>query len=378
MTRNKEFLYKKERTLWVNSLVFRIKKNYRTYAMVTVLMICSVTVLAFSIAMKQRYEKIHAFDETYTCQVVSTEPKDGEAIAEGIEQENELDYWNTYEILLLDSELLHSQYDQIPHGVISCSQIKAGAKAAGLPFPYKDLKEHEVIELEHEILMSFVGSSQEDRKQQIGEKTYDVIAEEKTPYLGTMQTSADLYIVSDQTFQELQNFGVKSYLYNYRLKNPKNIEASKTYLNTLAQKNESGQYTTGVNYSQGVTNGDSWIRIMYSLCQFMFVTLVLAAGSILFLKIGNEVYEDRERYQVLEKMGIQRSVLKKSVRDEICFTYYCPFVLMVLTSWFSVHALGNVMREELFWVNVWSAGLVLALFSTICMLSVHTARKRLF
>lgn len=378
MTRNKEFIYKKERTLWVNSLVFRIKKNYRTYAMVTVLMICSVTVLAFSIAMKQRYEKIHAFDETYTCQVVSTEPKDGEAIAEGIEQENELDYWNTYEILLLDSELLHSQYDQIPHGVISCSQIKAGAKAAGLPFPYKDLKEHEVIELEHEILMSFVGSSQEDRKQQIGEKTYDVIAEEKTPYLGTMQTSADLYIVSDQTFQELQNFGVKSYLYNYRLKNPKNIEASKTYLNTLAQKNESGQYTTGVNYSQGVTNGDSWIRIMYSLCQFMFVTLVLAAGSILFLKIGNEVYEDRERYQVLEKMGIQRSVLKKSVRDEICFTYYCPFVLMVLTSWFSVHALGNVMREELFWVNVWSAGLVLALFSTICMLSVHTARKRLF
>ena len=68
MTRNKEFLYKKERTLWVNSLVFRIKKNYRTYAMVTVLMICSVTVLAFSIAMKQRYEKIHAFDEL-TCQV---------------------------------------------------------------------------------------------------------------------------------------------------------------------------------------------------------------------------------------------------------------------------------------------------------------------
>ena len=98
-----------------------------------------------------------------------------------------------------------------------------------------------------------------------------------------------------------------------------------------------------------------------------------AAGSILFLKIGNEVYEDRERYRVLEKMGIQKSVLKKSVRNEICFTYYCPFVLMVLTSWFSVHALGNVMGEDLLSVNIWSAGIVLALFSTICMLSVHTA-----
>ena len=56
-TRNKKFLYKKERNLWLNNLAFRMKKNYRTYAMVTVLMICSVTVMALSIAMKQRYDK---------------------------------------------------------------------------------------------------------------------------------------------------------------------------------------------------------------------------------------------------------------------------------------------------------------------------------
>ena len=83
----------------MNSLAFRMKKNYRTYAMVTVLMICSVTVLAFSIAMKQRYEKIHAFDRVYTCQVVSTQPKDGKEIARGIQQENELECWNTYELV---------------------------------------------------------------------------------------------------------------------------------------------------------------------------------------------------------------------------------------------------------------------------------------
>ena len=58
-------------------------------------------------------------------------------------------------------------------------------------------------------------------------------------------------------------------------------------------------------------------------------------------------------------MGIQTKVLKKSVRNEICFTYYCPFVLMVVTSWFSIHALGNVMKEEFFaGKNLWSAGIV--------------------
>lgn len=225
---------------------------------------------------------------------------------------------------------------------------------------------------------SIAGSSVGDEKQQIGEKMYEVLAVDKTPYLGALQSSADIYVVSDKTFEELEGLGVKSYLYNYRLKNPENIEASKAYLQSLVTQDENGQYTTGVNYSQAQSKQDGWIRIMYSLCQFMFVTLVLAAGSIIFLKTGNEVYEDKERYRVLEKMGIQTKVLKKSVRNEICFTYYCPFVLMVVTSWFSIHALGNVMKEELLLVNLWSAGIVLVLFSGICLLSVRTARKRLF
>lgn len=61
---------------------------------------------------------------------------------------------------------------------------------------------------------------------------------------------------------------------------------------------------TGVSYTEDSLNEDSYIRVTYSLCLFMFVTLMLAAGSIIFLKIGNEAYEDGERYEILEKMGV--------------------------------------------------------------------------
>ena len=155
------------------------------------------------------------------------------------------------------------------------------------------------------------------------------------------------------------------------------MEASRAYLNTLSQNSEDGQSFTGVNYAQIDGKQDSWIRVMYSLCVFMFVTLVLAAGSIIFLKIGNEVYEDKERYKILEKIGIQKKSLRNSVRNEICFTYYCPFVLMMITSYFSVKALGNVMKENLLLVNIWSTGIILLIFTIICMISVHTAKKKL-
>ena len=182
--------------------------------------------------------------------------------------------------------------------------------------------------------------------------------------------------MSDKTFEELKSQGSLIYIYNYRLENPGNIEASRPWLQELVQRGEEGM--TGVSYTEDSLNEDSYIRVTYSLCLFMFVTLMLAAGSIIFLKIGNEAYEDRERYEILEKMGIPRKTLGKAVRNEICFAYYCPFLLMTISSYFSVRALGEVMQEDLIRINVWSALFVLALFSLICFLSVRGAKRKLF
>ena len=38
LAQNKSYLYQKERSLWVNNLAFRLKKNYRAYAMVTIIL----------------------------------------------------------------------------------------------------------------------------------------------------------------------------------------------------------------------------------------------------------------------------------------------------------------------------------------------------
>lgn len=374
---NKRYLYKKERTLWINNLAFRMKKNYRTYAMVTVLMICSVTVMAISIAMKQRYEKITHFDQTYTYQVLSNEEKNGEEIAKGIEQENKVKFWNEMQVVMVDPSVMNSKYTYTAYGIVSFSDVKQAAQKAELPFAYKELKENQAIELSHEVLMDLSGDADENYKQKIGSETYNVIKNDNTPYFGALQNNTKIFILSDKTFSKLKNLGSITYFYNYRIQDMKNMEASRAYLNTLAQSSEDGQTFTGVNYTQIDGRQDSWIRVMYSLCIFMFVTLVLAAGSIIFLKIGNEVYEDRERYEILEKMGIQKKILRKSVRNEICFTYYCPFILMTITSYFSVKALANVMREDLFMINIWSMVIILFVFTVICVLSVYTAKKKL-
>ena len=157
----------------MNSLAFRMKKNYRTYAIVTVLMICSVTVVAISIAMKQRYEKMVNFDQTYTYQVLSSRRQDGAEIKKGIEEENTVEYWNEYEVLILPPEVMHTKFTNYVYGAVFWSQIKAGAKRAGLEFPWEEPSGN--LKLEHEILISLMGEQTRDKTIEIGTETYEVL-----------------------------------------------------------------------------------------------------------------------------------------------------------------------------------------------------------
>lgn len=375
LTKRKKFLYQKQRSLWVNNLAFRIQRNYRTYAMVTILMICSVTVLGTAIAMKQRYDKLTHFDNTFTYQVISAEKLDAQEIKEGIEKENKVEYMAEASYLLLDPGMFHTELVNYTYGIIPFSEVKNIAKQADLPFEYKELKKEEAIELSHIILMSLVGND-EDKKAQIGDFSFHVINEDDTPYLGAMQGQMDIYVLNDEIYKQLEPLGSILHMYNYKIENPSNLDASRPYLQGLARQDENGMFTVGVNFISPESRSDTWIRVMYSLCVFMFVTLILAGGSIIFIKLNNDAYEDRGRYQILKKLGIGEDILYKSMKNEIRFTYYCPFVLMTISSWFAIKALGNVMKEDLLKVNAYSAGAILVVFTLVYFISVRVFRRK--
>lgn len=372
LTENKKFLYERERNLWVNSLAYRIRRNYRTYGMVTVLMICSVTVLATSIALKQRYEKLVHFDEYYSYQITAMHRLDKGQIEKGISEKNQVLYGNEIALTMLDSTVFHEERGN--YGIVRCSVIKEAAKQANLDFTYGDMEENEAVYLSHVYLMSFL-EFDPNTMMEIGEDSYHVLAQDETAYLGRLQTVMDIYVVSDAAYEKLAPLGLECYIYSFKIADSENAEASRPYLDTLVEM-DNGNYTVGYNMILPNRGETAWIPVMYSLCVFMFVTLILAAGSIIFIKLNNDAYEDTERYKILQKLGISEEVLKRAMKHEIRFTYYCPFVLMAVTSYFSVRALGNVMKTELIMVNVYSAVAIIILFSAIYMVSVRAFQKK--
>ena len=123
------------------------------------------------------------------------------------------------------------------------------------------------------------------------------------PFLGDLQNDMSFYVLDDQDYEALISQGAEMTFYNFRIENPENLEASEDFIRSLSRQDENGNYLVGTSVVRPEDSEGAYIRITYSLCLFLFVTIILAAGSILFLKAGNDAREDRERYQVLEKAG---------------------------------------------------------------------------
>ncbi len=125
---HKTFLYRYQRTLWMNQMIYRMKKNYRTYAIVTVLMICSVTALATGVAMYDRYQTIHDFENIYTYQIFSQKDHLQNEFAREIEKYNDIEYQSYIEIVQIDPSLVNEKYEDNSYIVIPYSQLKQLAK----------------------------------------------------------------------------------------------------------------------------------------------------------------------------------------------------------------------------------------------------------
>lgn len=372
MAGRKRFLYKRWRTLWVNNIIFRMKRNYRTYAMVSVLMLCSVTALAMGFAMKNRYGEIEHFRNTWQYQVIGFEDGLDGRLRRIVEEDNEIACSGRVPLLLFEEGVVETRFTHGGYGALPWSAVRALAEEAGLEFPVPLLQDDEVVNVSQLYLMSLI-TDNSDIRVTIGGSGYRQVEEISVPYLGVLQEHISFYMVNDQVYERLRSLGTEVYLYNYRIADPGNFSVSAEKLKEL--KEARPDLYQGCTFADPSKNDVEWVKALYSICIFMFMVFVLASGSILFMRLYNDAFEDRARYKGLYKIGVDRRVLERAVACELLFTYAGPFLVMTVSSWFSVHALGKLMNTDLLLVNIISVAVILAFYAGCYFFSLPFYRK---
>ena len=237
----------------------------------------------------------------------------------------------------------------------------------------EELGEDEVIRISHPVLLSLI-TERGEKPVDIGGKTYRQILDTSTPYLGYLQESIGFYVVSDREYERLLPMGEENFIYNYRIGEPEMFAEARDRLDQMIlDMGEKGK--TGRVAVDPESNELDWVKVFYSVCIFMFLVFILASGSIMFMKLYNDAFEEKERYRVLMKMGFDRQVLKKSIGAELGASYGVTFGVMGISSFFSVGALGKMMYRDLTAVNAVSVAVVLGILAVWYVLSVEAYER---
>ena len=373
LAQNKNFLYKKERCLWINSIIFRIRKNYRTYAIASIMMISAVTVLSTSFAMKLKYDSIKEFRNVYSLQVISDEPSTNNQIKDIIEKsDNNIKYSSSLEMTVIDNELVENvQYESLGYAITSSSELKKLADDISMEFDIEEFSSDEYVELERLHLMSFA-EKKDNLEVRLNGKNYSGIGL-VVPYLGKIQENIKVFVLSDDEYKRISNIGEKINLYSYNVENPTKLKDSLSSIEKIINEKSSGM--TSYNYIDPNLTDIDWIKVTYSISAFLFLVFILASCSVLFVKIYNDSYEEKHRYRVLNKIGISKKAIHKSIRNEMRMTFGLPFMITLISSYFSTKSLSNLMEQDLIIVNIGTILCILVIYYICYRISIVRFKK---
>ena len=165
------------------------------------------------------------------------------------------------------------------------------------------------------------------------------------------------------------------YICNYKLADDTVFWEVRAAFDTIVS-NTDENYTARVAIDPYSNEGE-WIKSLHSLCIFMFLVFIMASGCIMFMKLYNDSFEEIQRYTVLRKLGFSTGTLSASIAHELVTAYLLPFAVMTVSAYFSVLALGKMMRADLFGIYVVSTVVVSAVFAAFCGLSIVAYQKTL-
>jgi len=347
LIRRKSFFYKGVNVISISNIAYRIRSNYKIYATVVILVAATITALGTAITMSYTYKSRIENKYIYTFSYASLKDINEKSIKNIIEKSN---HKITKEVNL---SLLYSDnidgYNK--YGLISFVKYSDFIRVL------KELENYELVNsmnsnLTEENRCIYVQKAGTLITLGLGEKTDEFIVNNKKfsvsekikiPFLGGVYPS-DLLIINDKTYSELERELKKINFYGIKVDNQENTKVLTKELGSIADKdrNNSMHY-----FYLDQKDSDNWVKFVYAIGCFLALVFAVATGSIVYFKIFDDANNDKEKYKILIKLGIDDSDIATSVNKQISIFFTLTLTLGVLHSIFAIRILSKMLFVNL-------------------------------
>jgi putative ABC transport system permease protein len=101
---------------------------------------------------------------------------------------------------------------------------------------------------------------------------------------------------------------------------------------------------------------------------FLGALFIMATVLIIYYKQISEGFDDKHRFEIMQKVGLSKTEVKKSIRSQVLMVFYLPLVTAVIHIAFAFEvitkllALLNLTNETLFMLTTGGTILIFAIF----------------
>ena len=361
MRKNRKFYYKANHFISVSGMMYRMKQNAAGLASICVLstgvLILLSTTICLYLGSEDSLKMQHPRNMQYTVNTeeAGIEAKIKEMTKQVLEKydtspQNELIYYNSDLVLKQEG----NGFKNIENQSFNFKNVSE------LDFilldDYNRLTGQEVKLADDEVLLYVARGRYEDTTielENITLKVKEKLTQIPVP-LGVDSLLVDNYYIvlpqRDTLAQILSAFGedlTEGAIWTYRygfdldLENDMQLQVYEELKNNFDQLEVRG-------YMGSVANSKSSVYALNGgllfLGIFLGVLFLMATVLIIYYKQISEGYDDRERYQIMRKVGMSKKEVKASIRSQVLTIFYLPLVMAGIHIFFAFNIINRLLN----------------------------------
>lgn len=388
LRKNKKFYYKTNHFINVSGMIYRMKQNAAGLASICILSTAVLIMLSTTVALyigvedhlRSRYPRDIALSANNVSEEVAKEINGivlEEAKHRHLHIENTIDYRSvTFPAIQKENAFLKNSRDTVNTSNISVLHIIPLSEYNRLENKSIVLEENEILfhTLQGEMNQNSVTISGLDF--QIKEHLDSLFTEEITP---VMVTNTYSIVVPDiSTIEQINNlmnptpdrFTNLSYYYGFDTAGSTESEVGLTH--SIKNKlKENGLESSVEGAEDSKESFYSLYGGLFFLGIFLGALFIMATVLIIYYKQISEGFDDKQRYEIMQKVGLSKAEVKKTIRSQVLMVFYLPLVTAVVHIAFAFKvitellALFNLTNTTLFVLTTGGTVLIFAVFYAI-------------
>lgn len=377
LRKNKRFYYKTSNFISVSGMMYRMKQNAVGLANICILSTAVLVMLSTTVALyvgmedviKTRFPRnlvMSASQITNSQAQKIDEILEAEAKNANIDMKNKLSYWNNgYAAIKKDGKFQLSKEKGYSSNVAVLALIPIS--------DYNRLEGKNITLADDEAVIFSKVKNYNKNSITIENKTFKIKQVLDTPVSALkdgMEDIVDTYVLFVNDIEVLGKEGHKEYSIGVNVQGTdKDILSISNKLNDKFKVNN-----IEVNIDSSAGSKESFFMVyggLFFLGIFLGTLFLMATVLIIYYKQISEGYDDKERFEIMQKVGMSKHEIKKTIRSQVLMVFFLPLVATVIHIAFAfpmitkLLAVLNLRNVSLFMISTLITILVFAVIYAI-------------